>query len=91
MISKGDVLMKIYHISDTIGFFNKLSTCKGDVEIVSGDGTHVSLKEIGDRENLKMLAQTYTNGIIREIELTFSVPEDAAVMCSYIAGMKVAV
>ena len=27
----------------------------------------------------------------KEIELTFSVPEDAAVMCSYIAGMKVAV
>ena len=83
--------MKIYHISDTTGFFGKLSSCKGNVEIVSPDGMHVSLKETDGRDNLMVLAQTYASGVINEIELTFSAPEDAAVMCGYIAGMKVAV
>ncbi len=83
--------MKIYNISDTIGFFNRLSNCSGDVEIVSKDGTHIPLKEISDKDNLKVLAQTYASGLIREIELTFLRPSDAAMMCDYLAGEKIAV
>ncbi len=82
--------MKIYNISDTTGFFNRLSSCTGDVEIVSKDGTRIPLKAIGDKKNLRLLAQTYANGLIREIELSFLRPSDATMMCDYLASRKIA-
>ncbi len=82
--------MKIYNISDTTGFFNRLSRCQGDVEIVIKDGTHIPLKEMNNKDSLRLLAHTYVNGQIREIELSFLRPSDAVLMCDYLASQGIA-
>lgn len=82
--------MKVYNISDTKGFFDKLSGCKGNVELVSNDGIHITINEMDNRDTLDMLMQTYGKGLFSEMELNFLKPSDAAMMCDYLAGEKAA-
>ncbi|MGN0131206.1 MAG: polya polymerase [Lachnospiraceae bacterium] len=81
--------MKIYNISDTKKFFEVLFQCNGDVELVSAEGIHISLKEEGRKnDHLGLLAETYLRGTIREMELSFLDPRDAEMVCGYLTGMK---
>ncbi|MGN0246633.1 MAG: hypothetical protein ACI4DK_11825 [Lachnospiraceae bacterium] len=81
--------MKIYNIKDTKNFFEVLFRCSGDVELVSEDGLHISLKEKGrENDNLALLAETYLHGTIRKMELSFLNPKDAEMVCDYLTGMK---
>lgn len=77
--------MKFYNIKDESKFFNRLSKCEGGIEIVAKDGAHITLLDEKQRENLGLMAATYADGTIKEIELFFLRPVDAFLMASYIA------
>lgn len=78
--------MKIYNIQDTKGFFNRLTKCKGDVEVVNKQGMHLPLVD-NDRKQFETIAASYANGKINEIELFFLKPEDSVMMLEYLAAM----
>lgn len=67
--------MKLFRIEDVKGFFNAVASCKGTVELVTGDG---------DRLNLKSrLCQYFSiadifsgDNDVPEIEIICSDPED---------------
>lgn len=80
--------MKIYNICNTKRFFEVLSRCTGPVELVNDEGKRIALNAEPEAWNLAMLAQTYVNGVIRSMELSFVNPEDAAKMCDYLTNMK---
>ncbi len=79
-------VMKIYNIKDTKAFFNRLTRCKGDVEIVNKQGMHLSLVD-NNHKQLDTVAASYADGKINEIELFFLKPEDAVMMLQYLASM----
>lgn len=80
--------IKIYRISDVRNFFDMISKCRGHVEVVSEDGLHISVNDCGKQENLSLLAVTYTKGIINELHLSVSSPQDAIRIVNYLLGMK---
>ena len=80
--------MKLYHIADTKSFFNTLSKCDGAVSVITESGREISLTAKGHEENLKLVADTFKDAVIREIELSFSEPRDAARILTYCASMK---
>ncbi len=75
--------MKIYNIENTGSFFKTLSECKGEVELVKENGSHIALKD----ENLDVLTNVYTEGSIKELEINFSDGQDAVKMFQYLTGM----
>ncbi len=78
--------MKIYNIQDTKVFFNRLTKCKGDVEIVNKQGMHLSLVD-NNHKQLDTVAASYADGKINEIELFFLKPEDSVMMLQYLVAM----
>ena len=80
--------MKIYNISDTKRFFEVLSDCTGDIELVSRENLHISLSTPEDRENLKVLSLGYIDGTIDQMELNFRNPQDAVHVLEYLANKK---
>ncbi len=82
--------MKIYNVSDTKRFFETLMTCEGDIEVVSNEGMHITLSEDRNSENLKVMAETFVSGMIKELELSFNNPKDAVKICEFLATMELA-
>lgn len=78
--------MKIYNIENTKNFFETLSACEGNVELVGNKGEHITLNS-ENGENLNLLSETYVDGMIKEIELAFSNKNDAVKMFQYLSGM----
>lgn len=78
--------MKIFNIQNTRRFFERLSECEGDIEIVNEEGMHLSLFD-GDRKNLNILATTYVDGNINAIELYFQKSKDALMFLEFLASM----
>ncbi len=76
--------MKIYNINDTKHFFKVVSECNGDVALVREDGSQLALNK---EESLNVLAETYVNGSIKEMELSFTDGEDAVKMFQYLTSM----
>ena len=60
--------MKVQNISDINKFFQVVDSCKGRVELVTGEG---------DRLNLKSkISNVFSDGTIKEMEILASEPED---------------
>ncbi len=78
--------MKIYNIKDTRKFFDRLTRCDGDVELVNDKGMHLSLFE-SDHKNLDTVAASYADGKINEIELCFLKPRDSIMMLEYLVAI----
>ena len=78
--------MKIYNIKDTGRFFDRLTKCDGDVELVNKEGMHISLID-NDHKNLDTVAASYADGKINEIELCFLKPQDSVRMLEYLVAM----
>ena len=80
--------MKIYNISDTERFFNALDRCEGPVHVIGRDGSSIPLMENGQDSGLKILKDTYTGGIIGQIELLFGSSQDVNRMVEFLASMN---
>ena len=66
--------MKIEHIDDIKGFFEVVDSCKGRVELVTGEGDRLNLKS--KLSQYFSLAEILSNGEIPELEIIASEKED---------------
>ncbi len=66
--------MKIKNISNVERFFEVVDSCKGKVELVTGEGDRLNLKS--KLSQYVSLANIFTNGEIPEMEILASEKED---------------
>lgn len=74
--------MKIYHIKDIDGFFNVVDSCKGRIELVTGEGDKINLKS--KLCQYISLAEIFSNGEIPEMELIVQEPADMKKLIDYL-------
>ena len=70
----GGEKMKVQNISDIEGFFKVVDSCKGKVELVTGEGDRLNLKS--KLSQYVSMANIFSNGEIPELEVIAYEPED---------------
>lgn len=74
--------MKITNITDIDGFFKAVDSCKGRVELVTGEGDRLNLKS--KLSQYVSLANIFSNGTaIPELEIVCSEPSDVDILMKY--------
>ena len=66
--------MKLENVKDIDGLFKTIDSCKGRVELVTGEGDRLNLKS--KLSQFVSLANIFSNGDIPELELVAYEPED---------------
>ena len=66
--------MKVQNITDVEGFFKVVDSCKGRVELVTGEGDRLNLKS--KLSQYVSLATIFSNGEIPELEVIAYEKED---------------
>ena len=66
--------MKVQNISDIEGFFKVVDSCKGKVELVTGEGDRLNLKS--KLSQYVSMANIFSNGEIPELEVIAYEPDD---------------
>ncbi|HEY9575624.1 MAG TPA: polya polymerase [Lachnospiraceae bacterium] len=66
--------MKVSNIKDVEKFFEVIDSCKGKVELVTGEGDRLNLKS--KLSQYVSLANIFSNGEIPELEILASEKED---------------
>ena len=66
--------MKVTHITDIDKFFEVIDSCKGRVELVTGEGDRLNLKS--KLSQYVSMANIFSNGEIPELEIVAHEPED---------------
>ena len=73
--------MKIQHISDVNKFFKVVDSCKGKVELVTGEGDRLNLKS--KLSQYVSLANIFSGGEIPEMEIIAYEPEDVTKLIEF--------
>ena len=66
--------MKVQNITDVEGFFKVVDSCKGRVELVTGEGDRLNLKS--KLSQYVSMANIFSNGEIPELEIVAYEKED---------------
>ena len=66
--------MKVQNIADVEGFFKVVDSCKGRVELVTGEGDRLNLKS--KLSQYVSMANIFSNGQIPELEVIAYEKED---------------
>ena len=66
--------MKVQNIADVEGFFKVVDSCKGRVELVTGEGDRLNLKS--KLSQYVSMANIFSNGEIPELEVMAYEKED---------------
>ena len=66
--------MKVQNIRDIDQFFSVVDKCKGKVELVTGEGDRLNLKS--KLSQYVSMANIFSDGTIKELELVAYEPED---------------
>lgn len=66
--------MKVQNITDVDKFFEVIDSCKGKVELVTGEGDRLNLKS--KLSQYVSMANIFSDGTISELELLAYEPED---------------
>ena len=66
--------MKVQNITDVDKFFEVIDSCKGKVELVTGEGDRLNLKS--KLSQYVSMANIFSDGPIAELELLAYEPED---------------
>ncbi len=66
--------MKVQNIKDIEKFFEVIDSCKGKVELVTGEGDRLNLKS--KLSQYVSMANIFSDGTISELELLAYEPED---------------
>lgn len=66
--------MKVENIKDINKFFSVVDECKGKIELVTGEGDRLNLKS--KLSQYVSLANIFSDGVIKELELVAYEPED---------------
>lgn len=73
--------MKVQNITDIDGFFKVIDSCKGKVELVTGEGDRLNLKS--KLSQYVSMATVFSNGHIHELNLTTHDPKDSERLVRY--------
>ena len=73
--------MKVENIKDIDKFFKVIDECKGKVELVTGEGDRLNLKS--KLSQYVSLANIFSDGAIKELELVAYEPEDMNRLLNY--------
>ena len=73
-LRKGGITMKVTNIKNIDGFFKVVDSCKGRVELVTGEGDRLNLKS--KLCQYVSMANIFSNGTIPELELIAYERED---------------
>ena len=73
--------MKIENIKDIDKFFKVVDECKGKVELVTGEGDRLNLKS--KLSQYVSMANIFSDGVIKELELVAYEPEDIDKLVNY--------
>ncbi|MDD6811943.1 MAG: polya polymerase [Lachnospiraceae bacterium] len=73
--------MKIQNIKDIDKFFKVVDSCKGRVELVTGEGDRLNLKS--KLSQYVSLANIFSDGTIDELEVIAYEPEDAGKLVDF--------
>ena len=73
--------MKVENIKDIDNFFKVIDECKGKVELVTGEGDRLNLKS--KLSQYVSLANIFSDGAIKELELVAYEPEDINRLLNY--------
>lgn len=76
--------MKIQHIEDIDKFFKVIDSCKGKIELITGEGDRLNLKS--KLSQYVSLANVFSNGEIPELEIVAHDPEDALKLIKFMVG-----
>lgn len=66
--------MKVQNITDVDKFFEVIGSCKGRIELVTGEGDRLNLKS--KLSQYVSLANIFSDGTIAELEIIAYEPED---------------
>ena len=73
--------MKVQNIKDIDQFFKVVDQCKGKVELVTGEGDRLNLKS--KLSQYVSMANIFSDGTIKELELVAYEPEDIDKLVNY--------
>jgi len=73
--------MKVTNIRDIDQFFKVIDKCKGKVELVTGEGDRLNLKS--KLSQYVSMANIFSDGTIKELELVAYEPEDIDTLVNY--------
>ena len=73
--------MKIENIKDIDKFFKVVDSCSGKVELVTGEGDRLNLKS--KLSQYVSMANIFSDGVIKELELVAYEPEDIDKLVNY--------
>ena len=81
LIRKATFKMKVTHITDIDKFFEVIDSCKGRVELVTGEGDRLNLKS--KLSQYVSLANIFSAGEIPELEIVAAEKEDIDKLMSF--------
>lgn len=73
--------MKIQNIENVEKFFKVIDSCKGKVELVTGEGDRLNLKS--KLSQYVSLANIFSDGTIEELEVIAYEPDDTAKLVEF--------
>ena len=73
--------MKVQNITDIEKFFKTVDSCKGKVELVTGEGDRLNLKS--KLSQYVSMANLFSDGTIDELEIVAYEPEDISKLVSF--------
>lgn len=73
--------MKVSNITNIEGFFKVVDSCKGKVELVTGEGDRLNLKS--KLSQYVSMANIFSNGEIPELEIIAYEPEDTEKLINF--------
>ena len=73
--------MKVQNITDVVKFFEVIDSCKGKVDLVTGEGDRLNLKS--KLSQYVSMANIFSDGTISELELLAYEPEEIQKLLSF--------
>ena len=76
--------MKVQNITDIEKFYKTVDSCKGKVELVTGEGDRLNLKS--KLSQYVSMANLFSDGTIDELEIVAYEPEDISKLVSFMVN-----
>lgn len=76
--------MKVQNITDIDKFFKTVDSCKGRVELVTGEGDRLNLKS--KLSQYVSMANLFSDGTIEELEVVAYEPEDISKLVAFMVN-----
>ena len=84
---KGEICMKVQNITDIDKFFKVIDSCKGKVELLTGEGDRLNLKS--KLSQYVSMANIFSNGEIPELEIVAHEKEDIDKLIDFMMNSNV--